>query len=316
MKTTTRRSGDAAVFAAIVGSILLAGCAARDAGPAATEVATPPPPETPTREHLLAATVSGPWAEPVTLAAGRYDGPPAAPGAASHPTLELLQPTVLFGDIDGTPPNEAVALLAASEGGTGEFIHLGVFAMRDGRAESIATAPIGDRVQLFRAWLERQVIHMDVIEAGPGEPACCPTQLTRKAFSLQDGKLVQVENEAVSSLSVNLLAATDWMLVEMDGQPLPEGLLPPTALIQYGKVTGFAGCNRYNGPLTESKPGVIKLGALTATEKACDGAATALETQFLERLGHTGAYTFAAGRLVLSAPKAAPGGPGTLVFAR
>ena len=78
---------------------------------------------------------------------------------------------------------------------------------------------------------------MDVVEAGPGEPACCPTQLTRKVFGWQDGKLAMLENTPVGSMSINLLAATDWMLVEMDGQSLAPGVLPPTALIQYGKVT-------------------------------------------------------------------------------
>ena len=44
-----------------------------------------------------------------------------------------------------------------------------------------------------------------------------------------------LENTPVGSMSIHLLAATDWMLVEVDGQPLAQGVLPPTATIQYGK---------------------------------------------------------------------------------
>lgn len=316
MKASARCFSAAAVLAAVASLLALAGCAAKDAAPAPDAQAMPTTPEAPGLEQLLVATVTGPWTQPVTLVDGRYDGPPVAAGAKSHPTLVLLRPSMLLGDLDGSPPSEAVALLAQSEGGSGEFTHLAVFAMRDGRAQSIATIPVGDRVQLFRAWLERDQVHMDVIEAAPGEPACCPTRVSRKAYGLRDGELALLENAPVSSLSVNLLAATDWMLSEMDGEAVPQGVLPPTALIQYGKIVGFAGCNRYQGPLTESKPGSIKLGALVTTRKACDDAANALETRFLAQLGRADGYTFQAGRLVLHGPSASAGGSGTLVFAR
>jgi heat shock protein HslJ len=316
MKNDTGRFGGAARHAAIVVFVTLAGCAGKDPG-ATAPVATPAPLQPPTKEQLLVATVTGPFAGPVTLSDGRYEGPTAEAGAQSHPTLVLMPSTVLFGDIDGTPPNEAVALLGASGGGSGEFTHVAAFAMRDGKAQSLGTAQVGDRVQVYRTWLERNRILMDVVEAAPGEPACCPTQLSRKAFGWQDGKLVMLESTPVSRLSVNLLTATDWMLVEMDGKPLVDGVMPPTALIQYGKITGFAGCNRYSGPLTESRPGAIKVGELVATKKACDGAADALESQFLVRLGKADAYTFQAGRLVVSGPSPdAQGARGSLVFAR
>jgi heat shock protein HslJ len=157
---------------------------------------------------------------------------------------------------------------------------------------------------------------MDVIEAGPGEPACCPTQLTRKAFALQDGKLQQVENDVVGALSINLLAATDWMLVEMDGEPMAGGILPPTALVQYEKIAGFAGCNRYAAPITETAAGTIRIGDVTLSGgKQCEASAAALEARFVERLGQVRSYGFVAGQLVLYAPVEG-GVPRTLVFAR
>jgi heat shock protein HslJ/predicted RecA/RadA family phage recombinase len=316
MDTHALRSSAATGLVAILGLAVLTACAGKDAGAPPETAASAAPPQPPTREQVANATVSGILPEAVTLAGGRYDGPPSQPGAASHPTLVLLEPTILFGNIDGTPPSEAVALLAANSGGSGEFIHVGVFVMRDGKAETIATAPVGDRVKVFRVWMERDQFHMDVVEAAAGEPACCPTQLTRKAFGWQDGKLAMLETAPVGSLSINLLTATDWMLIEMDGQPVPDGLMPPTTLIQYGKVTGFAGCNRYTGPIAESKPGAIKVGAVAATRKACPGAADEIEAQYLAHLAKVDAYDFQAGRLLLSGPADGQGVRPSLLFTR
>jgi heat shock protein HslJ len=315
MNTTSNLSLDVALRTAILGLVLLAGCSGKESPP---PTAAAPPPASPvlTRDLVLDAQVTGVLEAPVTLQAGRYSGPPAAPGGASHASVELWQPTVLLGNLDGAPGDEAAALLSSSGGGSGEFVYLAVFALRDGVAQSIAVAPVGDRARLFRVWLERERIHMDVIEAAPGEPACCPTQLTRKAFALQAGTLQQLENTAVGSLSINLLAATDWMLVEMDGQPLAEGVLPPTALIQYGKIAGFAGCNRYTVPLEESEPGTISVGKVVVTgDKACAGPAADIEAQFLERLAQVRSYGFVAGRLVLFVP-VKDGAPRKLTFTR
>ena len=317
MQTLVARSLAATRVVALLGWALLSACAGKDAAAPPEAVSTAAAPEPPTREQLADATIGGVLPESITLAAGRYQGPPAAAGAASRTTVTLIESTVLYGDLDGVPPAEAVALVAVDTGGSGEVVHVAAFAMRDGKATAVATAPVGDRVKVFRTWLELDKVHMDVVEPGPGEPACCPTQLTRKAFGWQDGKLVMLENAPVGSMSINLLAATDWMLVEMDGRSLATGVLPPTALIQYGKVTGFAGCNRYTAPVSETKPGTIALGAPSIdSSKACDAAATALEAGFLAKLPKVDTYTFHGGRLLLTG---APDGQGVrpvLVFSR
>lgn len=292
----------------------MAACGQKDA-PAPSAAAPAGPPPTPTLEQLKGATVSGVFDQAVTLANGKYDGPPAEPGAASHPTLMLWESAVAFGDMDGAPGNEAVALLSSNSGGSGEFVYIAVFGVRDGQLVNLGTAEVGDRVQLRTLWLEKGKAVMDVVEAGPKDPACCPTQLARKAYAWKDGKLELASNEVVGSLSINLLAATDWVLVAMDGQALPEGTVPPTALIQYGKAAGFAGCNRYTGPITESEPGAIKIGDLAVTRKACDGPANEIEAAFLERLGKTQSYSFQAGQLLLAGPSDGQGAR-TLLFSR
>jgi heat shock protein HslJ len=286
----------------ILGLVLLAGCAGKESPPA-TATAPPRAGAVLTRDLVLDAQVAGVLEAPVTLQAGRYAGPPVAPGGASRPSIELWAPSILFGNLDGVPGDEAAALLSSSSGGSGEFVHVAVFALREGVARSIAVASVGDRARLFRAWLERERIRMDVIEAAPGEPACCPTQLARKSYALRGDTLQQVENTAVGSLSINLLAATDWMLVEMDGRPLAAAVLPPTALVEYGRIAGFAGCHRYTVPLTESQPGAVSVGEVVVTgDQDCAAAAADVEKQFLERLAQVRTYGFVAGRLVLYAP--------------
>ncbi len=291
----------------------LGGCARQEpAAPATTQTAKP---VAPTREQLLGATVTGVFGAPVTLTSGLYEGPPAEAGAASKSTLKLWDSTIEFVDIDGVPPGEGVALLTSAEGGTGTYSHLGVFSVQDGKAATLGTVPLGDRVQLFRLWHEPGKMLLDVVESGPGDPACCPTQLSRKAIGWKDGKPQLLASDVVGGLSINLLAATDWMLVEMDGRPLPAGVLPPTTLVQYGKAAGFSGCNRYTGPIAESAPGKVKIGELAVTRKACAADANEIEAAFLDRMRATTSYSFQAGRLLLVAPQDDEP-PRTLLFSR
>lgn len=257
----------------------------------------PPPP--PTLEQLRAATVSGVLDQPVTLANGVYEGQPVEAGAATHASLTLWPAAVVFSDVDGKPGSEAVAAMGADTGGSGEFVHIGVFALQDGKAVSLATAPVGDRVRLQKLWVEHRQIHLDVVEPGPKDPACCPSQLSRKVFALEGGALKQVSSDVVGTLSVNLLASTDFVLTEMDGQPVASDK-PPTLLVQYGKVVGFAGCNRYTGALTETAPGVIAVGPLAMTKMACPPPASELEDRFVERMNKVNGYTFVAGQLGLT----------------
>ena len=154
-------------------ALVLVACGQKEqAGPAAAVPAGPPP--TPTLDQLKGATVSGVFDQAVTLANGKYDGPPAEPGAASHPTLVLWEPAVAFGDMDGAAGNEAVALLSSNSGGSGEFVYIAVFGVRDGQLVNLGTAEVGDRVKLRTLWLEKGKAMMDVVEAGPQGPGVLP----------------------------------------------------------------------------------------------------------------------------------------------
>lgn len=278
-------------------ALAIAGCGDK----APKERLKPPgPPPTPTLEQVEAATVSGVYDQAITLAGGRYEGQPAAPDAASRPTAVLWVPTFNTADLDGVVGSEAVAMLSSNPGGTGEFVYLAVFGMRDGSLANLATVPVGDRVKLQNLWLERGKVIMDVIEAGPNDAACCPTQVARKTFGYDGGTFKQVSSEVRGMLAASMLGSNEWTLVEIDGQPLPKDVDPPLVHFEAQKLRGFAGCNRFTASVTETKPGEIDIGAAAAEKKACPPPQMELEQKFLTQLDSVNGYSYVAGQLALT----------------
>jgi len=278
-------------------ALAVAGCG--DKAPK-ERLAPPAPPATPTLEQVKSATISGVFDQAVTFSGGRYEGEPYAPDGASRPTALVWDTTFHTADLDGVIGNEAIAMLSSNSGGSGEFVYLAVFGVRDGAFANLATVPVGDRVKLQSLWLERGRVIMDVIEAGPDDAACCPTQVARKTYGYDGGTFKQVSSEVRGVLAVSMLGANEWTLVEMDGQPLPKDLDPPLVHFEADRVRGFAGCNRFTASVKEAKPGEIEVGAAAAEKKACPAPQMELEQRFLTQLDAVNRYTFLAGQLALS----------------
>jgi heat shock protein HslJ len=296
------RSSAGGLFIACLAMISIAGCGGGKEPPAsgAPAAAVSGPPATPTIEQLRAANVSGVFEQPVTLVDGRYEGPPYEAGGASRPALTLWESTVHFGDVDGAAGSEAVVLLSSTTGGSGETVHAAVFGVRDGALANLGTAPVGDRTKVQSVWLERGKIIMDVVEAGPNDAACCPTQVARKTFGMEGGVLKQQSSEVRGVLAISMLAANEWTLVEIDGQPLPAGVEPPLVHFERDALRGFSGCNRFNATVKETKPGEIEITSAAGTRKACPPPAMELEDRFLAELAKVRGYTFLAGQLALT----------------
>ena len=280
--------------------LALAGCGEK-APPAASAPAAPTgPPPAPTIEQLRVATVSGVFEAPVTLAGGVYEGAPVEAGGASRPSLRLWDSTFHTGEMDGAEGSEAVVMLSSSTGGSGEFVHVAVFGTRDGAVTNLGTAPVGDRTRLQSLWLERGKVLMDVIEAGPEDAACCPTQVARKTYGFEGGQFKQLSSEVRGVLALSMLAANEWQLVEIDGQPVPAGVDPPLIHFERESVRGFAGCNLFNAPITESKPGEITIGPAAGTKMACPPEKMELEARFLDQLAKVTRYGYVAEQLALT----------------
>jgi heat shock protein HslJ len=202
--------------------------------------------------------------------------------------------------MDGAEGSEAVVMLSSSSGGSGEFVHVAVFGTRDGAVTNLGTAAVGDRTRLQTLWLERGKVLMDVIEAGPDDAACCPTQVARKTYGFEGGQFKQLSSEVRGVLALSMLAANEWQLVEIDGQPVPAGVDPPLIHFERASVRGFAGCNRFNAPISESKAGEITIGPAAGTKMACPPEKMELEARFLEQLAKVNRYGYVAEQLALS----------------
>ncbi len=288
-------------LAGLLGSLLvlgLAACGQKEAAPTAATPAGPPP--TPTLEQVKGATISGVFDQAITFANGKYEGQPDEPGAASRPTAMLWEPLVVFGNVDGSPGNEAVVLLSSNSGGSGEFVYVAVLGVRDGKLVNLGTAQVGDRAKVRNVWLEQGKVVIDLVEAGPKDPACCPTQMARKTYAMEGGALKQSKSDALGTVTIGTLATNEWQLAQIDGQPLAAGVKPPVIHFEVNSVRGFAGCNRFTAPVKEITPGEIDIGPAAATKMACPPEQMELEQKFLAQLDKVNRYSFLAGQLALS----------------
>ena len=115
-------------------------------------------------------------------------------------------------------------------------------------------------------------------------------------------------------LSLAALADVTWTLVSVDGVAVSGVERPPTAVFEGNRVSGFGGCNRYFGQVTEKSPGAIAIGPLAGTRMACHDPAMELETRFYAAMSRATRYSFVGGRLVLSSIDG--GVPHDLTFGR
>jgi len=232
-------------------------------------------------------------------ATGLYEGAPYVKGGASRPRVELLGKLTATGNLDDRPGEERVAFLAETSGGTGVQVFLAVFGLRGGKVAKLGAVHVGDRVQLRELAIERNTIVLDVVRAGPGDPSCCPTELARTSYRLDHGELKSIASEVKGTLSLAAIGDVEWTLEEIDGLPLVPGGKAPTFKVSGGNASGFGGCNRYTGPVTERAPGNVSVGELASTRMACADAQMSLEDGFLACLEHVTTYAFLEGRLAL-----------------
>jgi len=260
----------------------------------------------PTLDELRNASITGIADEPITLKGGVYD--------ASRLRVTLWADLVAFGDLDGVAPDEAASLLSTDAGGSGSVVYVAVFRTHGDRVITAGTALVGDRTRVRALGVVDRTVTLDVVEAGPADAMCCPSQLARKSYAFRDGTLTLVSSVVTGTLSLAALAGREWTLMSLDERPLSQGAQPPTIIFDGARVSGFGGCNRYTGQVAENTPGTITVGPLAATKMACPSPAMEVEDRYIAALGSVSRYTFVAGRLLLSG---ANGGPSQrLLFRR
>jgi hypothetical protein len=93
------------------------------------------------------------------------------------------------GDLDGDGAEEAVVVLAESSGGSGTFDYLAVVKRTASGIENVATAALGDRVQIR---VDNGMLLVSVVRAGKDDPMCCPGELAGLGWTLAGSRLESV----------------------------------------------------------------------------------------------------------------------------
>ncbi len=91
-------------------------------------------------------------------------------------------------------------------------------------------------------------------------------------------------NPAVEPVSSSVLAGSDWAIQSIAGRPVMVSTPLSVHFEAQGKLSGFAGCNRFMGryELSGTK---LTIGPLATTRKLCAGPAMSQEQLLLLALG-------------------------------
>ena len=320
VEATNAKAAEDASFATIedpnvivIGQKLwLPGTGTSDSGE--VEAPTPAAPGTGlTTEQLANATYSGIYDEPVTLTNGRYEGKPFVEGGASLPTVQLIDNSTLYGDLNGDGIEDATVLLVENSGGTGVFTYVGAKLNQDGQPVDAGTILVGDRTQVKSMVIENGQVILEIVTQGPDDAQCCPTLKVRKTYALQNGTLAEIGSEELGTVSFADLSGTSWILqnLNFDQQPvLPDTEI--TASFAEGQISGTAGCNNYNGPVTSDGSQNLNVGLLISTRMACPEPVMNQEAQYLSALEGVSQWYYLAGQLAMSYEQ--DGIFGTLLF--
>lgn len=124
---------------------------------------------------------------------------PAAPGAATGIRVRTTD-FHAFGDLDGDSIADAVMVLESDPGGSGVFFDLVPVLNRAGKPLTLASIALGDRVQISGVAIRDGRVEVDLLQQGPNDPQCCPTQSATADYHL-DGDHLVAEGDQDPSLS-------------------------------------------------------------------------------------------------------------------
>ncbi|MGB7931763.1 MAG: META domain-containing protein [Gammaproteobacteria bacterium] len=269
---------------------------------------------TPTPEQLGNIAYTGIFEHAITLTNGRWEGEPFVAGGSSRPAVGLIDDFILTGDLNADGNDEAVVLLWESTGGSGVYTYLAVTALRDDKPYTLDTALIGERVQVRAGRIIGNRIELDVVQQGPGDAACCPSQTATHYWVLDASGLHVNPSRITGTLSLADLAGTEWVLNRLD---VNEKLAPQpeiTLVFDGDRISGKSACNRYFAGVKEGDelPGDMRISEIGGTRMACPDEVMNLEKRYLDALGKVTRYSFMSGKLALTWRK--NGATGALLF--
>jgi len=265
-------------------------------------------------EALRNATYNGIYDEPVILTDGKFEksfeGQPF--------TVEYIDGTELFADLDGDGVEDAIVFLIERGGGTAVFTYVAAQLNRDGQPVDAGAAMVEDRTQVRSISVQDGQVVLDITTRGPGDGDCCPSHKTRKIYTLEGGRLVEVpgEQQELVKISADDLNGTSWTLVELDGNTPVLADSEVTISFLNGELSGSGGCNSYTGSfsLGEDNPFTITISPIAATKKACPEPILSQESAFFTALEESSLWGYMYGQLVLAYPGGQDGGLKRMLF--
>lgn len=252
------------------------------------------------REAVAGATVTGIYEQPIALVDGVYEGPPFVEGGAARPQVVLLPWLLHTADVDGDGTEEAVAYLEENSGGTGHLLYVAVFERRDDGVVTTAIHDVGDREQIRRSTIEGRTVVLDLIAHGPNDPGCCPSQLQRRRYTLNDAGRLEETREILGEATVDLLDGSAWRLQSFTYRGEPVEAAEVILRTDDRRVFGSAGCNRFEATFTVPRDRELEFGPAIRTKKMCPPPVMQIEDRFLAALSRARQWNFLAGRLALT----------------
>jgi para-nitrobenzyl esterase len=169
----------------------------------------------------------------------------------------------------------------------------------------VASAPLGDRVQLNSVEIDNNQIIVDMVNQGPDDAMCCPTQQVVQTYTLQGEELVQTSSETAGSGSAEeqSLVGPVWHWLQFV-DPLSKTTVddPSQYTVEFkpdGKVQVKADCNSGNGTYT-AEGSSISIEVLAMTRAMCPP--ESLSDQFVQNLNEAAIYFFEGEDLFLDLP--------------
>ena len=116
---------------------------------------------------------------------------------------------------------------------------------------------------------------------------------------------MEISREELGKVALADLDGTSSQLVDLNGGQEP--VLPDTEItlqIDGDQISGFAGCNNYNGAVNAQAdaPQSITVGPLATTMMMCEEPVANQETVYLTRLGSAVMWGYEGGYLALAYP--------------
>jgi heat shock protein HslJ len=229
----------------------------------------------------------------------------AAPGSATETVVKLTD-HVAYGELNGQ--DAAAVVLVTDPGGSGTFYDLAIVMEEGGQPVNVAITLLGDRVQIQALTIAGNEIIVEMVNQGPEDPMCCPTQQVVQTYALEGNELLQTSNRVLGSTGdqergvVGGLVGVVWKweaFLESNDDTLAVDD-PERYTLEFmpdGVLRVRADCNSGSGSYTvNGNQLTIEVQALTMAMCPPDS----LSDEYLKLLGDVVSYVTEGGNLALS----------------